>query len=229
MSRKSDYIPKGDFHLLDWSKAFSAYAEASHERWGVLCPCETFNPLIADFETKLQKAKSSNSGAVDVKAKNMAKEKLVKEIRVYVQGYVARNPRVTEEDKVAVQLPVYDTTPTNIPPPTSPVEGILAFPATGLVEMRDIRPAGEKTDAKAGYGVRIYYGIMGTPSETNRFRITERPRTGDDLPHSIFTRKKRQLFDFTGENGKEVFFCMRYENSKGEAGPWGKIISAFIP
>ena len=52
---------------------------------------------------------------------------------------------------------------------------------------------------------------------------------GNNLPHSVFTRQKRYRFAFSEQGGKEVFFCMRYENSKGEAWPWGKIISAHVP
>ena len=57
------------------------------------------------------------------------------------------------------------------------------------------------------------------------------------IPRSdiIFLEWAKILFSHAKENhtrwlgGKEVFFCMRYENSKGEAGPWGIILSAFIP
>ena len=30
-------------------------------------------------------------------------------------------------------------------------------------------------------------------------------------------------------SGKTVYFCVRYENAKGEPGPWGPIFSAVIP
>lgn len=138
-------------------------------------------------------------------------------------------PPLDEVDFAALGIKPKDTTLTTVPQPIISVDGKLLFPAVGMVEMREIKPAGEKSDARSTHGVRIYYGITGEPTETNRFRISNRPATGNDLPHSVFTRRNRHRFDFTGESGKEVFFCMRYENSKGEAGPWGKIISAFIP
>ncbi|MDR0642051.1 MAG: hypothetical protein LBG07_06300, partial [Treponema sp.] len=59
---------------------------------------------------------------------------------------------------------------------------------------------------------------------------SEVPLDGDDLPHSVFTRKKKYRFDFLEEDrGKTVYFCLRYENSKGEVGPWGSVIQAIIP
>jgi hypothetical protein len=44
-----------------------------------------------------------------------------------------------------------------------------------------------------------------------------------------FTRRKRERFDFDGESGNTVYFCLRYENSKGEAGPFGPLLSAVVP
>jgi hypothetical protein len=45
----------------------------------------------------------------------------------------------------------------------------------------------------------------------------------------VFTREKKLLLDLDGESGKTVYLCLRYENSKGEAGPFGPILHAVIP
>jgi hypothetical protein len=72
-----------------------------------------------------------------------------------------------------------------------------------------------------------------TPVDTEaKSRIAAAPQTGDDLPHSVFTRRKRHRFDFDGNSGKTVYFCLRYENGKGgEEGesPFGPILRAVIP
>jgi hypothetical protein len=55
---------------------------------------------------------------------------------------------------------------------------------------------------------------------------------GKDLPHSTFTHRKRFRFDFEGDSGQTVYFCLRYENEKGGndgEGPFGPIMSAIIP
>jgi hypothetical protein len=63
-----------------------------------------------------------------------------------------------------------------------------------------------------------------------RHYLRQPPVSGDELPHSLFTKRRKELFDFPMEDsGKTVYFCIRYENSKGKAGPWGPIISAIIP
>jgi hypothetical protein len=81
-------------------------------------------------------------------------------------------------------------------------------------------------------GVRIFYGLSGEPTDTFRFRVKGPPKKGSDLPYSIFTRRKKERFDFEGESGSRVYFCLRYENSKGGKegeGPFGPVLSAIIP
>lgn len=56
------------------------------------------------------------------------------------------------------------------------------------------------------------------------------PVNGKELPHSRFTSRKKERIDFNQKNnGKTVYFCIQYENSKGEQGPWGPIFSSVIP
>jgi len=234
MSRNRNYIPSPDLKLIEWATKLLViiFAEENCTRWGILPPPQELQDLFDDFVEKHSIVQEGTGGIAKVKEKNVAKEKLIKALRNFIQGYLARNINVTEGDRVAMGLMIYDDIPTSVPVPVTQVEGTLTFRGLGLIEIRDMRPAADKPDARAGYGVRIYYGIMGeSPSENaaDKFRLTAAPKHGSDLPHSVFTRKKRHLFDFTKNRGKAAFFCMRYENSKGEAGPWGKIYEAFIP
>jgi hypothetical protein len=95
---------------------------------------------------------------------------------------------------------------------------------------------GTPTDSKADYGCRIYWGIMphggGTVEQaaSQRHYLQRPPVSGDELPQSLFTKRKKEMFDFPAEDsGKTVYFCIRYENSKGKTGPWGPLFSAVIP
>jgi hypothetical protein len=99
------------------------------------------------------------------------------------------------------------------------------------VELAKIRPVGSFgfPDARSDYGVRIYYGFSGPASEKYKFRLAGEPKTGSDLPYSVFTRRKKERFDFDGESGNTVYFCLRYENPRGQAGPFGPMLSAVVP
>jgi hypothetical protein len=137
-------------------------------------------------------------------------------------------PPLTDADVVALGLKPKDTILSPVGAPTMPADGDLTFPAKGLVDVVKIRAGGQTPDRRAVYGVRIYYGILG-PDDGSPFRITKAPKTGDGLPFSVFTRKQNHRFDFTAERGNRLFVCMKYENSKGQSGPWGEVMDAFIP
>jgi hypothetical protein len=56
------------------------------------------------------------------------------------------------------------------------------------------------------------------------------PASAKQLPHSRFSRRKKVKFAFDPEDtGKRAYFAVRYENGKGDMGPWGPMISAIVP
>jgi hypothetical protein len=224
-----DYVPRRDADLLVWAQRLFDYATPKATSWKVPAPSGDMSDAIESFDFALQKATAPNSGRVDTMAKNKARAALVRECRTYVQGFLARNPFVTDIDRENMGITVRDTIPTNIPPPLIPVEGELHFPAQAIVEVRNIRPLGGVPVSLSKHGVRIYYGVLGDSDDVDKFRLSARPQTGSDLPHSVFTRRRSRKFVFERDSGREVFFCMRYENAKGETGPWGVMLSAFIP
>jgi hypothetical protein len=115
-------------------------------------------------------------------------------------------------------------------PPENQVEADLTFPGIQTIELRKIRPvSGTPPDPRSDYGVRIYYGLTGEASEDFPFRLSGPLKTAKKLPYSVFTRKQKERFDFEGESGNTVYFCLRYENAKGDAGPFGPVLSAVIP
>jgi len=188
---------------------------------------QSLRALYDSYAEALQATAGQHTNAQTL-ARNMAKDAATKSLRIFVNRYLRFDP-VTNVDRLEMDIPNRDTVLTKVPPPKTQPTGLLAFPGTGLIDLHDIRPIRNRVDDTVRYGVRIYYGIVGIPSNSNRFRLAARPESSEELPHSVFTRRRRHRFDFTAERGHEVFFCMRFENAKGQAGPWGKIISAFVP
>jgi hypothetical protein len=155
-----------------------------------------------------------------------SKKVLSRFIKVWFRGF----PDIVTAEHLANMniAPIDSWSP--IPVPGNQVEADLTFPGLHLVELRNIRPvAGLPPDPRSDYGVRIYFGFMGPPSEKYPFRLTKAPKSGEELPYSVFTKQKKKRFDFDGESGNTVYFCLRYENSKGEAGPFGPMLTAVIP
>ena len=137
-------------------------------------------------------------------------------------------PPLTTADLMLLGIKPRDTIPTNVNAPRVQMTGQLSCPGKGLVDLKNIHSVGMYADNRSDYGVRIYYGILGSPDDNDKFPLKQEPRVGSDLPHSVFTKHKKYRFDFTGSSGKHAFFCLQCENSKGQPGPWGEIIETYI-
>jgi hypothetical protein len=163
----------------------------------------------------------------DTLAKNNKKEEAKALVRPFVNQYL-RFPPVADEDRLAMGIPNRDTKPTRVLPPASQAEADMMFPGIHLLELVKIRKVGTLSDdPRSDYGVSIHIGIL--DAVHGKWRITAVPATGEDMPYAVFTREKKLLLDLDGESGKTVYLCLRYENSKGEAGPFGPILHAVIP
>ncbi|MDR0609502.1 MAG: hypothetical protein LBG58_15030, partial [Planctomycetaceae bacterium] len=56
------------------------------------------------------------------------------------------------------------------------------------------------------------------------------PTKISDLTHSSFDTRSPLTLEFDeDQRGKCVYFCLRWENTRGIKGPWSEIISAIIP
>jgi hypothetical protein len=151
-------------------------------------------------------------------------------IQVWFRGFP---DIVTAEHLANMGIAPIDDKPTRIPRPVNQAEADLTFPGIHMVKLVRIRPvAGSQPDLRSDYGVRIYIGLSGPPSEKYPVRFTKAPKTGKEFTYSIFTRKKDALFDLEGESGNTVYFCLQYETPSGGEegkGPFGPILSAVVP
>jgi hypothetical protein len=147
-----------------------------------------------------------------------------------------KKPPLTDADFIALGLRVKDTTPTVVAVPTAQAEANISYPGPHLLTLH-LRPlAGTTLDPKADYGYSIRWGIMPPGGATleqaasTRHYLMKPPLSGEELPHPKFTRRKKETFDLPADDsGKTAYFCIRYENSKGQGGPWGPVVSAVIP
>jgi hypothetical protein len=206
---------------------------ATRTAWGI--PADRFLELgnrFAAAQELLEKAVSAGDRTPVVTEQcREAFDALDGTLRFFKKHYFLVPPlALADLVRLGLELP---NPPSPIPPPTNQVEADLTFPGIHLVELQKIRlVAGPPPDTRSDYGVRIYYGLSGPAGDSFRFRVAEAPKSGNDLPYSIFTRRKKERFDFDGESGNTVYFCLRYENSKGRKegqGPFGPILSAVIP
>jgi hypothetical protein len=145
----------------------------------------------------------------------LEKEDVFKEIyRKLYMGYLKNNPNVTDSDLEEMSLPKHSSSerhpvpiPTEIPDVTTDTSTIrrigIHFPS---------KPKGV-------HGIEIKSIISDVP-------ITEIK----SLVHSTFDTRSPYIFEFEDSNrGKHFYFAVRWENNRGEKGPWSEISSSIIP
>jgi hypothetical protein len=213
-----DYIPHGDLEFDKWFNYLRQHVDSrtsgSTPAWTHI-PQAVVDQLNQDYTGwyEVYKKTLGPHTPKDTLAKNNRKKAVKALIRPFVNQYL-RFPPVTGEDRLAMGIPNHDTKPSRVPAPTSQAEADLVFPGIHLVELVKIRKVGNVSDdPRSDYGVSIHYGIM--DAVNSKWRITAPPATGEDLPHTVFTREKKLLLDLDGETGKTIYICLRYENQKG--------------
>jgi len=131
------------------------------------------------------------------------------------------NTRLTDEDRLAAGIPLHDTKPTPSPVPVSyPVATIDTSMIRRLtINFRD----GSSTAATAAKPK----GVHG--AEIRWLMCEEKPLV-EALSNLAFDTRTPYTLEFEdAQRGKTVWICLRWENTRGEKGPWGEVISAIVP
>jgi hypothetical protein len=205
--------------------------------WGIpTADMSILTQLTANARAALDKVKDKGSRtSVDVADCNLKMEALKDRMR-YMKAHYFLKPGLKDPDFVALLLPIPDQIKTAVPPPSGFAEADVSYPGVGVLELHCRPVAGQPPlDRRSDFGYRIYYGVYppggaSVEQATGKLRLLMNPPTnGDELPHSRWGRRAKERFDFNGCSGMTAYFCIRYENSKGEAGPWGPLFSAIIP
>jgi hypothetical protein len=220
-----NFLPRNDNAFLNWVVNFLAILASILPR--IEFPAEVHAALTAllnTFRTKLGIAEApATRTKAAIQEKNDAREALEKGIRQSANEYLTFNHRVTDGDRNNLGLPIRKKTRTPAPVATT-------YPAgradTSMLRRITIHFAdqsdGEET-AKAKpagqHGAEIRWAISDTP-------IVD----VEDLTHSSFDTRTPFTLEFKGhERGKTIYFCLCWENTRGEKGPWIPIESAIIP
>lgn len=192
--------------------------------------------LTTEGKTALEKVKNKGTRtSVDVADCNAKMESLKAHLR-YIKERWFHRPPLQDADFTALGLPIPDQVKTPVPPPSGFAEADVSYPGVGVLDLHCRPVAGQPPlDRKSDYGYRIYYGIYPPGGATVEQAIGKErllmkiPVNGEELPHSRWGRRAKERFDFNGLGGMTAYFCIKYENSKGETGHWGPLFSAIIP
>ncbi|MDR2418335.1 MAG: hypothetical protein LBD79_04710 [Treponema sp.] len=216
-----DYIPYNDVQFLEWAKNVYAYMLMRFSGWSIPDPRPSLEAPLAAFGTALAKLGDPNYGKVDMERKKDARKVCGKVFRVYVQSYLARNPTVSDEDRVAMGLPVYKTTKSRQPPPMT-VPGLEVDTGTPRRHRVHYRNRGNNRWGKPdGVAViKIHWAIL-----------DHYPTNIEELVRSDYATASPWVNDFSEKDrGKRVYYCGCWEaTAKGGKGPFGEIVEAIVP
>jgi hypothetical protein len=224
------WLPGSRDEQLAMAKTWSMVLAVKGTVWGVPEKDVTeLNTYIGVADTALLHAKSSDRTPVVTAQCREAFEVLVEKMR-YIKARYFMSPPLVDSDYASLLLNRPDTTPSEVLDPKAQPTADLTFPGIHIVELRKIRAlVGTEPDPRSDYRVQIRYGLSGTPTEKDKFRVNEPPKSGYDIPYFRSTRRKRERFDFDGESGNRVYFCLKYETASGKEGSFGPILTAVIP
>jgi hypothetical protein len=236
MAHFSDWIPSREQDLVDliakWILILGDAVRQALYGW-IQAACVAVIDKMEAFLAARNAYAQVNSTENRV-AKDEAKTTAVEAMREFARESIRFNKKVDDETRVFLGLRIVDNVRSTIPTPQAQCTGKITNPGIHLVEVELTGYAILTADQRANYGVRVYWGIVpqgevtvGMASGAKHY-LAKPPETGEVLGNSVFTRKKKHVFDFDGDSGNRVFFCCRFENGKGDSGPFGPIISAII-
>jgi hypothetical protein len=219
-SSHGDYIPTRDEDFLAWALALLAYITANSVRLGITdAQIAEHVALVTAFQIALARTKGDERGPVATDIKRQARIAAVHDLRVLVQ-VLQVNTAVTHSDKIAMQISTRDKSRTPVPAPTGIIELVIVAGAIGWL----ILMYKDSLTSRRGKP----YGVHGAEI---RWMISDTPITNPDLlTNSEFSTRTPHKLIFPGaDSGKRVYLSMRWENSRGEKGPWCPVQSAIIP
>jgi hypothetical protein len=216
-----DFIPPKDGKFLEWVKNFLAYLILNAAIWRIEPESyKEIESLAIAYEAAYVKLEDPNHGKADVLLKTKCRTALEKAIRPFIKEYIANNHLISDKDRIHLGVTVRDPNPTPTPVSDKPPFIIIVLLSAGviLIKFGDIE-TGKRGKPLGQTGAELAYAIL-----------DNKPEDWDELSHSIFSTRSPFRLSFKGtERGKILYFALRWQNTRGEKGPWSEIMSVIIP
>ena len=175
---------------------------------------EIWNDAFADLVAKKAAALAATAAKTD------AKNTLTELVRTAIQ-IIQNNPAVSDEERPLMGLPIPDRTHTRVPVPTTkPVVQIETREhLQHVLHWRDEATPTSKAKPKGvrGAQVRVHIG-PNPPADLEQFTWVA---LDSKTPYL-------QAYD-AADAGKPAYVALRWENTRGETGPWSDVVSTTVP
>jgi hypothetical protein len=182
-----------------------------------------FTPALDAFETAFTdwKDPAERTQTKTIKLAE-AEEAFKAAYRKLYTGFLRESPLVTDDDLNSMGLPRRSSGRTPAPVPQDYPDADVDTSHLRRVTIHFYEDTGAHRKAKpAGvHGAEIRWQVFDTQQEVHL----------DELINSSFDTNSPLTLEFNDrQRGKVLYFALRWENTRGEKGPFGPILNAIIP
>ena len=214
-------IPTRDFDFNVWQANIAQTALDNREKW--LLDAEwldkMFVPARDAWNNAWEAYKNPATRTIVINAAKKQKRADYEKLLYLLVGNLKMNTRVTSEDRHAAGIVMRNRKPAPIGVPTT-----YPFATIDTSIIRRLTVRFRDSDSMSLAKPR---GVHGAEI---RWMIAEEMPATNELANSSFDTRTPCMFEFKdSQRGKLVWFCLRWENNRGEKGPWGEMISAIVP
>jgi hypothetical protein len=221
MSTKS-YIPVKEEYFKDWSFNFkTVLSDYGAEDY---MPPAVYHELMRlgdDYDKKFAITENPKTRtSVTIKERQESRKVYEKFIRDTVQTYLIRNPQLTDAQRIAIGIPVHKTTHTPVPKPISwPVVQVDINTIRNIILRFIDSISGKRAKPFGVSGAVIRYAVLANP-----------PVDISELNETLLdTQSPCELTFDESQRGLRLYYCLAWQNTRGEKGPWTEIESTIIP
>ncbi|MDR0413322.1 MAG: hypothetical protein LBH61_05945 [Dysgonamonadaceae bacterium] len=220
---RADFIPRKDADLLQWTANFTVSLAKIYERVGF--PYPSYQKLVAlrdDFKSKYAIAEAPETRTkATVRQKTEARTALVAALRQAASEYLTHNHLLSDSDRNNLGLPIHkkDHQPSPVADTKPETDVDTSIIGRLTIHFFEVGRPHKKGKPAGQHGAEIAWVMSETP-------VTE----WTDLIHSQIDTNSPLTLEFkNSERGETIYFALRWENTRGEKGPWSEIESAIIP
>ncbi|MDR1284184.1 MAG: hypothetical protein LBK99_25710 [Opitutaceae bacterium] len=218
----ADYIPRPQAVFNNWQETLVAYLLANLGRFGLTTDMlDALMALQAAWRDAWALASNPDKRTkATVQAKNEALAAYKAGIRQFVNERLTYNKKVTNADRDNMGLPIHDTHPTPAPVSQDAPDITIRMPAARRLEiLARVLANALRKKPDGGHGWELRWIISLT-----------QPTSLDQITHSEFSTRSAIVLDFDeNQRGQRIWLIARWENTRGQKGPWTDILSAIIP
>ncbi|MDR2773821.1 MAG: hypothetical protein LBC19_03595 [Tannerella sp.] len=182
-----------------------------------------FEPALQAFEAAFTEWKDPSERTKTKTARLNEAEKAFKAVyRKLYTGFLRESPIVTDDDLISMDLPKRSSgrKPSPVPDEFPDADADTSQIRRITIHFYENKSAHKKAKPAGVHGAEIRWSVFDTQQEVYL----------DELTNSSFDTNSPFTLEFTDrQRGKVLYFALRWENTRGEKGPFGPVLNAVIP